>query len=215
MNIYAVDSMVALDYKDLLKRVVESTPQREVEEDRFKLPKAEIFYEGNTTVIKNFDKITDAINREMDLVLKFLLGGLGTAGEINGVRAVFQGKIPARNIQDKIKEYIDTFVMCSECNKPDTHLVKKGRQTLIRCDACGAFRSVKSRKKKVVQQPSESLKEGMTLDLTIKDIGRKGDGIAYHDKYTIYVSGAIKGTNVKVKIEKISGNVAFARIQQV
>ncbi len=207
--------MSDLDYKNLLKRVVESVPKKEVEEDRFKLPKAEVFYEGNTTVIKNFDKIADAINREPELVIKFLLGGLGTAGEMNGPRAVFQGKIPAKSIQDKIKDYIDTFVMCSECNRPDTHLVKKGRQTLIRCDACGAFRSVKSRKKKVVQKPSESLKEGMVLDLTIKDIGRKGDGIAYHDKYTIYVSGAVKGTSVKVKIEKISGTVAFARIVHV
>ena len=102
--------------------------------------------------------------------------------------------------------------MCSECNRPDTHLVKQGRTTLIRCDACGAFRSVKSRKKKVVQQPFEALKEGMTYDLTIKDIGKKGDGIAYFDKYIVYVAGAVKGSTVKVKIEKISGTVAFGQI---
>ena len=207
--------MTDLEYKDLLKRVMESTPKKEVSDDRFKLPKAEIFYEGNTSVIKNFDKITDAINREPDLLLKFLLGGLGTAGEMIGGRAVFQGKIPAKSIQDKIKEYIDNFVICSECNRPDTHLVKQGRTTLIRCDACGAIRSVKSRKKKTVQQPSETLKEGMTAELTIKDIGKKGDGIAYHDKYIVYVSGAIKGSIVKVKIEKISGTVAFGHIVEV
>jgi translation initiation factor 2 subunit 2 len=111
-------------------------------------------------------------------------------------------------------DYIDTFVMCSECNKPDTHLVKQGRTMLIRCDACGAFRSVKSRKKKIVKQPSETLREGMTYDLEIKDIGKKGDGIAYFDKFIIYVSGAVKGTTVKVKIEKISGAVAFGQIVQ-
>ena len=204
--------MSDLDYKKLLKKVIDSTPKKEVIEDRFKLPKAEIFYEGNTTVIKNFDKISDAVNREPDLILKFLLGGLGTAGELEGSRIVFQGKIPAKSIQDKLKEYIDTFVICSECNRPDTHLVKEGRTMLIRCDACGAFRSVKSRKKKVVMQPSEVLKEGMTYDLTIKDIGKKGDGISYFDKYIIYVAGAIKGSTVKVKIEKISGTVAFGQI---
>jgi len=207
--------MSDLNYKDLLKRVMESTPKKEVVEDRFKLPKAEIFYEGNTTVIKNFDKISSAINREPDLILKFLLGGLGTAGELDGTRVVFQGKIPARSIQDKLKEYIDSFVICSECNRPDTHLVKQGRTTLIRCDACGAFRSVKSRKKKVVQQPSETLKEGSTYDLTIKDIGKKGDGIAYFDKFIVYVAGAVKGSTVKVKIEKISGTVAFGHIVEV
>ena len=204
--------MTDLDYKNLLKKVIDSSSKKEVTDDRFKLPKVEIFYEGNTTVIKNFDKISDAINRESDLILKFLLGGLGTAGELDGTRVVFQGKIPARSVSDKLKEYIDMFVMCSECNRPDTHLVKQGRTMLIRCDACGAFRSVKSRKKKIVTQPTEILKEGMTYDLTIKDIGRKGDGIAYYDKFTIYVSGAVKGSMVKVKIEKISGTVAFGHI---
>lgn len=206
--------MSDFDYNKLLKKVIEATPKKELVEDRFKLPKAEIFYEGNSTVIKNFDKISDAINRSPDLILKFLLGGLGTAGELNGPRVVFQGKIPARDIQEKLMDYIDTFVMCSECNKPDTHLVKQGRTMLIRCDACGAFRSVKSRKKKIVKQPSETLREGMTYDLEIKDIGKKGDGIAYFDKFIIYVSGAVKGTTVKVKIEKISGAVAFGQIVQ-
>ncbi len=204
--------MVDLDYKNLLKKVVDNTNKKELVEDRLKIPKADIFYEGNTTVIKNFDKITDIINRDSNVVLKFLLGSLGTAGELVGSRAVFQGKIPSKNIYDRIKDYIDMFVICSECNRPDTHLVKLGREQLIRCDACGAFRSVKSRKKKIVSQPSESLKEGMTIELTIKDIGKKGDGIAYIDKYIVYVAGAVKGTSVKVKIEKISGTVAFGHI---
>ncbi|MDH7507460.1 MAG: translation initiation factor IF-2 subunit beta [Candidatus Thermoplasmatota archaeon] len=206
--------MSSFEYNKLLKRVIESTPKKEIVEDRFKLPKAEIFYEGNTTVIKNFDKISDTINRAPDLILKFLLGGLGTAGELNGPRAVFQGKIPAKNVQEKLKDYIDTYVICSECNKPDTHLVKQGRTMLIRCDACGAFRSAKSRKKKLIQQPTEVLKEGNIYDLEIKDIGKKGDGIAYLDKYIIYVSGAVKGSTVKVKIEKISGTVAFGQIAE-
>jgi translation initiation factor 2 subunit 2 len=203
------------DYRKLLKNVLEDTSAKRVVEDRFKLPNIEIFYEGNTTVIKNFDKISDAVNRDPQLILKFLLGGVGTAGEMEGGRVVFQGKILAKQIQDKLKDYIDTYVMCSECNRPDTHLVKQGRNLLIRCDACGAFRSVKSKKKKVVQQPSEALKEGEIYELTIKDIGRKGDGVAYFDKYVVYVPGAVKGSTAKVKIEKISGTVAFGEIAEV
>jgi translation initiation factor 2 subunit 2 len=207
--------MTELDYSKLLKKVIDASPQKEISDDRFKVPKVEIFYEGNTTVIKNIEKIASAINRDTDLILKFLLGGLGTAGELVNGRAVFQGKIPAKSVQDKLKEYIDTLVICSECNRPDTHLVKQGRTMLIRCDACGAFRSVKSRKKKTTTPPKESFKEGQIYDMTIKDIGRKGDGIAYFDKYTVYVSGAVKGSSVKVKIEKISGTVAFGRIVEV
>jgi len=56
------------------------------------------------------------------------------------------------------------------------------------------------------------LEEGNTYDVTIKDIGKKGDGVAYIDKYIIYVPGAVKGSAVKVRIEKISGTVAFSSI---
>ena len=55
----------------------------------------------------------------------------------------------------------------------------------------------------------------MVYDLTIKDIGRKGDGVAYFDKYIVYVAGVVKGSTVKVKIEKISGTVAFGQVATV
>ena len=44
------------------------------------------------------------------------------------------------------------------------------------------------------------------------NIGKKGDGVGYYDKFIIYVSGAVKGSTVKVKIEKISGTVAFGEL---
>jgi len=206
--------MSDLDYNKLLKKVQSITSTKSVEEDRFKVPKADIFYEGNTTVLRNFDKITDTLNREANHLLKFFLGSIGTAGEISGGRITFQGKIPARTIQDKLVEYVDTYVLCSECNRPDTHLVKKGRTILIRCDACGAFRSIGSMKKKMMKTPHETLKEGSVYELTIKDIGKRGDGVAFFDKYVIYIPGSVKGSMVKVKIEKISGTVAFGRTVQ-
>lgn len=207
-------NMSDLDYHKLLKKIQSITSTKSVGEDRFKMPKADIFYEGNTTVLRNFDKITDTLNREANHLLKFFLGSVGTAGERSGGRIIFQGKIPARTIQDKLVEYIDTYVLCSECNRPDTHLVKKGRTILIRCDACGAFRSIGSMKKKTMKTPHEVLKEGSIYELTIKDIGKRGDGVAFFDKYVVYIPGAVKGSMVKVKIEKISGTVAFGRIAQ-
>ncbi|MCK4416292.1 MAG: translation initiation factor IF-2 subunit beta [Thermoplasmatales archaeon] len=206
--------MSDLNYHKLLKKVQSITSTKSVGEDRFKMPKADIFYEGNTTVLRNFDKITDTLNREANHLLKFFLGSVGTAGERSGGRIIFQGKIPARTLQDKLVEYVDIYVLCSECNRPDTHLVKKGRTILIRCDACGAFRSIGSMKKKTMKTPHEVLKEGNIYELTIKDIGKRGDGVAFFDKYVVYIPGAVKGSMVKVKIEKISGTVAFGRIVQ-
>ena len=207
-------NMSDLNYHKLLKKVQSITSTKSVGEDRFKMPKADIFYEGNTTVLRNFDKITDTLNREANHLLNFLMGSVGTEGERSGGRIIFQGKIPARTLQDKLVEYVDIYVLCSECNRPDTHLVKKGRTILIRCDACGAFRSIGSMKKKTMKTPHEVLKEGNIYELTIKDIGKRGDGVAFFDKYVVYIPGAVKGSMVKVKIEKISGTVAFGRIVQ-
>jgi len=206
--------MSDLDYNKLLKKVHTITSSKSIEDDRFKLPKVDIFYEGNTTVLKNFDKIISLLNRDANHVLKFFLGSVGTAGEISKGRIIFQGKIPARMIQDKLDDYVDTYVICSECNRPDTHLVKKGRTILLRCDACGAFRSIGSMKKKVMKTVQDSLKEGNVYELTIKDIGKRGDGVAFFDKYVVYVPGAVKGSTFKVKIQKISGTVAFGQIVQ-
>ncbi len=68
--------MTAFNYNELLKKAKDSIETNRVSDDRFKLPEAEIFYEGNTSVIKNFDKISYAVNREPDQILKYLLGGL-------------------------------------------------------------------------------------------------------------------------------------------
>ncbi|MDG6229536.1 MAG: translation initiation factor IF-2 subunit beta [Candidatus Thermoplasmatota archaeon] len=204
--------MSTYDYKDLLKKVYANISVTSASDDRFKLPEAEIFYEGNTTVIKNFDKISDAVNRDPDHILKVLLGGVGSAGERVAGRVIFQGKIPAGTVQEKLKDYIDLFVICSECGKPDTHIVKRGRNTMIRCDACGAIHPLKSSKKKTERPTSVSISEGTVCEVTIKDIGKKGDGVAFLDKYIIYVPGSVKGATVKVKIQKISGTMAFAQI---
>jgi len=202
------------DYENLLKRVQSATASKKIDDDRFKVPKVDVFYEGNSTVLKNFDKIIDVLNRDAEHFLKFLLGSVGTAGEISGGRVIFAGKIPTKTIQDRLDEYVDTYVICSECNRPDTHLVKKDRTLLIRCDACGAFRSIGSMKKRKTVTPSELFKEGETYEVTIKDIGKRGDGVAFFDKYVVYIPGAVKGSTVKVKIEKISGTVAFGRLVQ-
>ena len=66
--------MSDLDYNKLLKRVHDVTSTKSIEEDRFKLPKVDVFYEGNTTVLKNFDKIINVLKRDTNHLLKFFLG---------------------------------------------------------------------------------------------------------------------------------------------
>ncbi len=179
--------------------------------ERFQLPVPKIFYEGKTTVLDNFSAIADALNREPDHLMKFLLQELGTAGKIEGHRGIFQGKFTEQAIQNQIEAYVDEYVICTECKLPDTHLIKSDRVLMLKCDACGAHRPVKKRKAKAVIV-KDVIEEGETYELKIESVGSKGDGIAKVDKYLIFVPNTSKGEVVKAKIKKISGTLAFAEI---
>src|SRR3990170_408982 len=95
---------------------------------------------------------------------------------------------------------------------PEPKLLTKVERILtLRCDACGAHRPVTKRQASVIVK-EDAIKEGESYDVTINAVGRKGDGIAKKDKYTIYVPGVKKGDIVKIKIKKITGNLAFAEL---
>jgi translation initiation factor 2 subunit 2 len=197
------------DYEELLNRAMAKMPDTETTDARFVIPEPKLFSEGKTTILDNFGSIADTLNRDPDHLMKYLTRELGTAGKIEGTRAVFQGRFTRAQITDNIQAYVDEYVMCSECERPDTQLVRVDRVLVLQCSACGAHRPVKKRKvSNVVVR--EAIEEGGTYELRIDAVGSKGDGIAKIDKYTVFVPGAAKGDVVKVKIKKISGNLAFS-----
>ena len=89
-------------------------------------------------------EIVDALRRDENHLYKFLLQELGTAGSVNNRRLVLQGRVPAKKINERIKSYIDTFVVCQECNRPDTSFLRVGRTLNLHCEACGAKRPIRT-----------------------------------------------------------------------
>ncbi len=200
------------DYDELLQRARKDLPDEIADHERFQIPEVESFQEGNTTIVTNFGEISNMIDREQDEILKYLLRELGTAGEKDEGRILFKGKIGSKKIQEKLDDYIGKYVLCSECDRPDTRLVKEGRITILKCDACGAHRPIRGRKKKEKMPSVEKIEEGGIYDLFIQDIGREGDGMARVGSYTIYVTGTTKGDRVKVRIEHVKGTLAFGSV---
>jgi translation initiation factor 2 subunit 2 len=203
--------MAEQDYQALLKRAKEKLPEKVATHERFQIPEANVFLEGKTTVLRNFEDIANAVNRETQHVLAYLLREIGTAGTIDGRRAVFKGRVSPSQIEDRIRGYVETYVLCSECKRPDTRIEKEGRITVLECDACGAHRPVAVRKgSKPIQE--KALEEGKVYEVIVQDIGRKGDGIAKVGGFTIFIPGTAKGATVKIEVEKIAGKIAFARV---
>jgi len=110
--------------------------------DRFDIPKVEGHIEGIKTIITNFKQICSYLRRDCNHVLKFLLKELAAPGSMKGDRLVLTRKISSSMINEKIKLYADTYVICKECKKPDTELTKEDRFNFIHCLACGAKKSI-------------------------------------------------------------------------
>lgn len=197
------------DYLSNLDRALKRLPEVKSSGERFVVPEPKLLTEGKTTVLENFALIVDKLNREPSHIFKFLLRELGTAGKIDGSRAIFQRRLSSGMISELINAYVKEYVTCSECGRPDTHLIKSDRVLTLRCDACGAHRPVTKRRATSIAK-EEALTEGETYDVRIDAVGSKGDGIAKKDKYTIYVPNTAKGDTIKIKIKKITGNLAFA-----
>ena len=131
------------DYQKLLDRALEKLPAKKAGGERFEMPRLDVFIQGNQTIIKNFADICSKLSRDQKHVLKFLSRALAApANAVNG-RAIFQSKIQIKFILAKLNTYVKEYVICPVCKRPDTALIRQGKITLLKCQACGARNSLK------------------------------------------------------------------------
>lgn len=132
------------DYEQLLNKAHLELPEQGEGTDRFNLEKVKGHLEGNKTVVSNLKKIAKDIGRSEEHLLKYLLRELATPGKIVGELVIFGTKVPASQINKKIKKYVSEFVYCSECGKPDTKLTEEKSIMYLKCLACGIKKPVKN-----------------------------------------------------------------------
>jgi translation initiation factor 2 subunit 2 len=118
-------------------------PEVSVKKERLELPRIQIQTVGMRTIIFNFKDIANALDRDPQHVLKFLTREMATAATVSESRAIFQGKFRSDSFERLIQRYLESYVTCPVCKRPDTRLVKEKRLSFIVCNACGAKSSVK------------------------------------------------------------------------
>ncbi|MFN3384178.1 MAG: translation initiation factor IF-2 subunit beta [Archaeoglobaceae archaeon] len=133
------------DYEKLLERALDLLSEKKiVRKERFEIPKVSVAREGVRTILRNLTQIAKTLSRSEDHIYKYLVKSLGTAGIVDNGRLILQGKFTEEEIQKEINEYVKVYVLCKECNAPDTEIVKEGRVQFLRCMACGAKQPVKN-----------------------------------------------------------------------
>ena len=129
----------------MLKKARQELPEVTNDSERFEIPKVRGHLQGNKTIISNFKEIATTLRRKPEHLMKFVLKELATPGSISRGFLILGSKMPASRINEKIKEYAKIFVICKECGKPDTKLLKEGSFIFMKCQACGAKHTVKSK----------------------------------------------------------------------
>jgi translation initiation factor 2 subunit 2 len=133
------------DYEKLLEEAYNKVKKSEGNGERFEIPKVEGHFEGKKTIINNFFQIASYIRRNPEHFQKFMLKELAASGQKEGDRLILNMNVPSAKINQKVEQYVKEFVLCGECKKPDTELLKEDRLTFVHCLACGAKHSVRSK----------------------------------------------------------------------
>lgn len=125
-------------YEQMFEEATKKVSTNATKESRLEIPPPNVTIQGNRTFITNFTDITNIIRRNPKHLAKFLFKELAKPGHVDGNRLILQGKVITSLVQSKIDDYVKEFVICKECNRPDTHFEKEGRLKFIKCEACGA-----------------------------------------------------------------------------
>ncbi len=130
--------MAIPSYEEMLNEAEKILPKKEVVQERFQIPKVKGHLQGNKTVISNLNIIADTLHRPIKHLIKYLTKELATAADQFNNLVIFNSKLSASRINEKIEEYAKEFVICRECGKPDSKLAKEGDIYYFKCQACGA-----------------------------------------------------------------------------
>ncbi|MBS3073090.1 translation initiation factor IF-2 subunit beta [Candidatus Pacearchaeota archaeon] len=130
------------DYEKLLDEAYSSVKKIDSKHERFEIPKVDVQIVGNKTILSNFIQIISYIRRTPEQVCKFLTKELASLGKIENDRLILNRKISTAQVQDKLNLYVKKYVLCSQCGKPDTEIIKQDNLQFIHCLACGAKHSL-------------------------------------------------------------------------
>ena len=131
------------DYEELLKRARSQIPEVVSKRERLELPRLHHSVIGMRTIIYNFKEVAEALNRDPQHLLKFLTREMATAATIQQSRAIFKGKFFQDTLERLIQRYMESFVTCPVCKRPDTKIVREKRLLFLICEACGAKSSLR------------------------------------------------------------------------
>lgn len=116
--------------------------------NRYKMPSISIKFEKNKTLILNLIAVAKALKRPAIYILKYFGIEIGTQTEIDKKNEKFfiNGFHDTQKLQNLLNIFIKTYILCTECNNPETYFLVNNTKLLKKCIACGFQTLIKEHK---------------------------------------------------------------------
>lgn len=150
---------------------------------RYKMPRLQAKVEGKgngiKTVIVNMVDVARALARPPTYVTKYFGCELGaqTQFDIKSERYIVNGCHEAGKLQDMLDGFIKKYVLCEQCDNPETVLKVKKNMIGASCKACGHIFTLDMRHKLttfIVKNPPEKDIDAQGVSLTKKKDRKEG-----------------------------------------
>jgi translation initiation factor 2 subunit 2 len=133
------------EYVQLLDRAFARMPKLSTEKTDFVIPPADSIVQGTKTILRNLTAIADRARRPAADIARYMSKEFAVPISVEDGRLMINGKFSAEDLNKKISKYFETYVICKECHKPDSHLESSSRGMFsFICEACGARYGIKN-----------------------------------------------------------------------
>lgn len=132
-----------MEYEQMLDRLYMMLPSTTTSKERFELPQLDVNLQGKKTIIKNFSQALKTVVREEKQFYKYVTKETATAATIEEGKLVLNGKFFGDNINRLWHNYLNEYVLCHECKKPDTQIIERNGVKVLKCTACGAMSPIR------------------------------------------------------------------------
>ncbi len=131
------------EYLRYLDKLYKNLPEKR-DTKTVDLPELEIEHFTNKTVIKNLQYISERLDRDPRIIMRYFLKELGKPGSISSSGSLeIYDRISTKSLYELFDKFIKTYVRCPTCGSIDTKLIRQGKIYVLKCLACGAETTVK------------------------------------------------------------------------
>ncbi|HIH10156.1 MAG TPA: translation initiation factor IF-2 subunit beta [Candidatus Diapherotrites archaeon] len=127
-----------MDYEKMLAKAYATMPKQALNKERFELPVLDSLVQGTKTQVKNFGQAVKTLGRDEKHALKFFTRELAVPITASDGKLQLNGKFSNVQLNEILNKYAKLFVLCHECQKPDTKIIEQHGTKVLKCDACGA-----------------------------------------------------------------------------